>query len=79
MLLKLLADQEALEIRQAERLSAVQKLGGQAGELEEEVAACRRRLEALHARQDLLSRMQEDLAGFYEGVRAVLKAGMPFP
>jgi chromosome segregation protein len=71
---KLVADLQDLETQRNERLTAIQKLGAQAGELEEEIATCRRRLEALHARQDLLSRMQEDLAGFYEGVRTVLKS-----
>jgi len=63
------ADLSDLEAKQRERLTAIQKLGAQAGELEEDMAACRRRLEGLYARQDLLSRMQQDLAGFYEGVR----------
>jgi chromosome segregation protein len=71
---KIAADLGALEAQRTEQLTAIQNLGGRAGELEEEIATCRRRLEALHARQDLLSRMQQDLAGFYEGVRAVLKA-----
>jgi chromosome segregation protein len=70
----LTAGQRDLETQQTKQLAAVQKLGVQAGELEEEIAACQRRLEALGARQDLLSRMQQDLAGFYEGVRTVLKA-----
>jgi chromosome segregation protein len=69
----LIAEQRSLETQRTEQLAAVQKLGVQAGELEEEIAVCRRRLEALAARQDLLSRMQQDLAGFYEGVRTVLK------
>ncbi|GAB4535266.1 MAG: chromosome segregation protein SMC [Anaerolineae bacterium] len=71
---KLAADLEALETQKDEQLRIIQKLGDRAGELEEEIASGRRRLEALQARQDLLSRMQQDLAGFYEGVRAVLKA-----
>ena len=74
LLQKLLVDLDVLERGREERLGAVQKLGVQAGELEEEIATGRRRLEALHARQDLLSRMQRDLDGYYEGVRAVLKA-----
>jgi chromosome segregation protein len=74
VLQKIVADLEALEAQRTERLATIQNLGAQAGELEEEIATCRRRLEALHARQDLLSRMQQDLAGFYEGVRTVLKA-----
>lgn len=71
---KMTADLDAVEAQRIERLAAIQKLGAQSGELEEKIVACQRRLEALHARQDLLSRMQQDLAGFYEGVRTVLKA-----
>ena len=71
---QLVADLNDLEAKQREQLTAIQKLGAQAGELEEDMAACQRRLEGLYARQDLLSRMQQDLAGFYEGVRTVLKA-----
>lgn len=66
---------EILEGQRRERLAAAQKLGARAGELEAEIASLQRHLEALRARHDLLSRMQEDLAGFYEGVRNVLKAG----
>jgi chromosome segregation protein len=69
---KLIASLDALEEERTTRLAAIQNLGAQAGELEDEVATCQRRLEALHARQDLLSKMQKDLAGFYEGVRTVL-------
>lgn len=65
---------DTLESQRSACLSAIQNLGAQAGDLEEEIGSCGRRLEALHARQDLLSRMQQDLAGFYEGVRTVLKA-----
>jgi chromosome segregation protein len=70
---ELAAARQDLETQRAQHLKAVQQLGARAGDLEEEIASLRRRLEALHARQDLLSRMQEDLAGFYEGVRTVLK------
>jgi chromosome segregation protein len=71
------SDMAALEAQRVERLAALQALGAQAGQLDEDIAAHRRRLEALHARQDLLSKMQQDLAGFYEGVRTILKAGRP--
>jgi chromosome segregation protein len=71
---KLEANLDDLDRQQKERLTAIQNLGAQAGDLEEEIASSRRRLEALRARQDLLTRMQQDLTGFYEGVRAVLKA-----
>jgi chromosome segregation protein len=70
----LAADLDALEARRAERLTAIQDLGAQAAQLEEEISVRQRRLEGLRARQDLLSKMQHDLAGFYQGVRAVLKA-----
>lgn len=71
---KMTANLDALEVQRGERLVDIQKLGIQAGELEEAIADSWRRLEALRARQDLLARMQQDLAGFYEGVRTVLKA-----
>jgi chromosome segregation protein len=74
ILQKLVVSLADLEVHQKERLTAIQKLSAEAGELEAEIGACQRRLDALRARQDLLSRMQQDLAGFYEGVRAVLKA-----
>ncbi|MCS7260474.1 MAG: chromosome segregation protein SMC [Anaerolineae bacterium] len=40
----------------------------------EEHEACRRQLDALQARYDLLNKMQRELTGYYEGVRAVLTA-----
>ena len=73
-LAELSAGLAALEAEREERLAAVHKLGEQTAHLEEQIAARQRRLEALHARQDLLSKMQRDLAGFYQGVRTVLKA-----
>jgi chromosome segregation protein len=74
LLQKLIASLNELDAHKKERLRAIQKLGARAGELEERIAACQRRLDGLRARQDLLARMQQDLAGFYQGVRAVLKA-----
>jgi len=74
LLKKLVDNLDDLVIRQREQLDAIQKLGAEAGELEEKIAACQRRLDALRARHDLLSRMQQDLAGFYQGVRSVLRA-----
>jgi chromosome segregation protein len=74
LLQSLIADLDGLETQKKERLTAIQNLSAEAGELEVEIAACQRRQDTLRARQDLLSRMQQDLAGFYEGVRAVLKA-----
>jgi chromosome segregation protein len=74
LLQSLVADLGDLETQKKERLTAIQNLSAEAGELEVEIAACQRRQDTLRARQDLLSRMQQDLAGFYEGVRAVLKA-----
>lgn len=71
---KIVASLEELETQREERLAALKKLGTEAAKLEEEMGTCQRRLDALRARQDLLSRMQQDLAGFYQGVRTVLKA-----
>ncbi|PWH20966.1 MAG: chromosome segregation protein SMC [Ardenticatenia bacterium] len=44
------------------------------GRAKDALDVCRRQLEALRARHDLLTRMQRDLTGYYEGVRAVLSA-----
>jgi chromosome segregation protein len=74
LLQNLIVSLDDLEAQKKERLATIHKLGTEADELEKEIAACQRRLDALGARQDLLSRMQQDLAGFYEGVRAVHKA-----
>ena len=82
---QLLAKQEALqqitaglrelEAQRAQELAAIKALGSQAASLGEDIHTQRRQLEVLRARQDMLTRMQRDLVGYYEGVRAVLKAG----
>lgn len=58
-------EEQSQRVRQVEQQLATAK---------EEYEACRRSLEALHARHDLLTRMQRELTGYYEGVRTVLSA-----
>ena len=58
-------------IQESEKLSAGQKL------LEEAQSAVRKweqKLEALRSRRDTMKEMQDDLDGFMQGVREVLKA-----
>ena len=52
----------------------VRQMEQQLARAKDELDTCRRQLEALRARHDLLTRMQRDLTGYYEGVRAVLSA-----
>lgn len=58
-------EEQSRHVRQVEHQLATAK---------EEHETCRRNLEALRARHDLLTRMQRDLTGYYEGVRTVLSA-----
>ncbi len=57
----------------AGHLKTIQELAGAVSRQDEEISGVRRQLDAARTRQDILSRMQEDLTGYYEGVRNVLK------
>ncbi|MGQ9786397.1 MAG: chromosome segregation protein SMC [Anaerolineae bacterium] len=64
----------SLHRRIEEQSRSVQQMEQQLAAAKEELDACRRQLEALLARHDLLTKMQRDLTGYYEGVRSVLSA-----
>lgn len=57
-----------------EQSQIVQQVEQRLATEKEELDTCRRQLEALRARHDLLNKMQRDLSGYYEGVRSVLSA-----
>ncbi|MGC8879097.1 MAG: chromosome segregation protein SMC [Anaerolineae bacterium] len=65
---------ESLHRHAEEQSQIVQQMEQRLATTKEELDTCRRRLEALRARHDLLTKMQRDLAGYYEGVRSVFSA-----
>ena len=68
-------DQEltALEVKHTGQRDSLAQLNQAAEGLKGKIAALEREEEALKARQDLLGKLRTDMAGYYEGVRAVLQ------
>jgi chromosome segregation protein len=54
-------------------LASLRDTAEETAQLDEEISRQRQRLEALRARHDLLSKMQTEMSGYYEGVRNLLK------
>ncbi len=67
------ADLTALGVKQSQQQDVLAQLNQQAEELKAQIGLLEREEQALKARQDLLGKLRTDMAGYYEGVRAVLQ------
>jgi chromosome segregation protein len=63
----------ALDIKQTGQRDALLQLNQQAEQLKGQLVSLERQEGALKARQDLLGKLRTDMAGYYDGVRAVLQ------
>ncbi len=66
-------DLAALAVKQSQQHDALAQLNQQAEELKTQIGLLEREEQTLQARQDLLGKLRTDMAGYYEGVRAVLQ------
>ncbi len=62
-----------LETQQTKDRDQLNQLDQAAEELKAQMAALQRQEDALKARQDLLGKLRSDMAGYFEGVKAVLQ------
>lgn len=72
-LVTLAADLSILEQQQARQRDATSQLDQAAEQLKSQMAAVQRQEDTLKARQDLLGKLRSDMAGYFEGVKAVLQ------
>lgn len=66
-------DLAALEVEQNQQRDALTELNQTAETLKGRLVSLERREDALRARQDLLGKLRTEMAGYYQGVRAVLQ------
>jgi chromosome segregation protein len=67
------SDLAALEVKQDQQRDTLTQLNHETEQLKGQLVTLERKEEALKARQDLLGKLRADMAGYYEGVRAVLQ------
>jgi chromosome segregation protein len=65
----------ALDVEQAQQQERLAELNQAAEALKTQLSGLERKEDALKARQDLLGKLRTEMAGYYEGVRAVLQPG----
>jgi chromosome segregation protein len=67
------AELTSLEVQQAQQREQLSQLEQAAEQLKSRMSGLQRQEDALKARQDLLGKLRSEMAGYFEGVRAVLQ------